>query len=145
MRQREAPSARRKAISLRLVVARANMRLATLAQAINNMNATAVKITRNDWRESPTSFLFSENQGCFVVAADKAIDIPAFADAAGIPALLIGDTDDEGEFFSFSSPDTLDNGKLIREGPSFWLELADLRAAHEGFFPKLMGADAALA
>ena len=45
---------RRKAISLRLVVARANMRLATFAQAINNMNATAAKTTRNDWRESPT-------------------------------------------------------------------------------------------
>jgi phosphoribosylformylglycinamidine synthase len=119
-----------------------------LAIALTEMALSSrlgIRIYQEDWRESPTSFLFSENQGCFVVAADKAIDIPAFADAAGIPALLIGDTDDEGEFFSFSSPDTLDNGKLIREGPSFWLELAALRAVHEGFFPKLMGADAALA
>ena len=29
--------------------------------------------------------------------------------------------------------------------PGFSVSLADLRAAHEGFFPKLMGADAALA
>ena len=33
----------------------------------------------------------------------------------------------------------LDEGCLSR------VSLADLRAAHEGFFPKLMGADAALA
>ena len=30
-------------------------------------------------------------------------------------------------------------------GPGFSAPLADLRAAHEGFFPRLMGADAALA
>ena len=34
---------------------------------------------------------------------------------------------------------------LIGRGGRQSVTLADLRAAHEGFFPKLMGADAALA
>ena len=34
---------------------------------------------------------------------------------------------------------------LVDRGGRQRVALADLRAAHEGFFPKLMGADAALA
>ena len=55
--------------------------------------------------------------------------------AAGITGIVaIGTTGGDALVF-----DLVDRG-----GPQT-VSLADLRAAHEGFFPKLMGADAALA
>jgi len=97
-----------------------------------------IRIFQENWRETPTSFLFSETQGCFVVGADKTVDIKALAEANGVSALLIGETDDNDELFSFDSPDKWEDGKLIEEGSSFSLKLADFRAAHEGFFRALM-------
>ncbi|WP_309662098.1 phosphoribosylformylglycinamidine synthase subunit PurL [Sphingomonas sp.] len=119
-----------------------------LAVALTEMAlacSIGIRVFQEDWRETPTSFLFSETQGCFVVGADKTVDIKTIAEANNVSAVLIGETDDDGEFFCFDSPDKWEDGKLIEEAPTFWLELADLRAAHEGFFPNLMGADAALA
>ena len=56
------------------------------------------------------------------------------ANSAQLFAVPIGTTG--GKVLAF---DLLDRG-----GPQS-VSLTDLRAAHEGFFPKLMGADAALA
>jgi len=60
--------------------------------------------------------------------------VRAIANEAQLFAVPIGTTG--GAALTF---DLIDRG-----GPQS-VSLADLRAAHEGFFPKLMGADAALA
>ena len=56
------------------------------------------------------------------------------ANAAQLFAVPIGTTG--GDALTFD---------LVDRGGAQKVSLADLRAAHEGFFPKLMGADAALA
>ena len=45
----------------------------------------------------------------------------------------------------FAAPIGVTGGECGRAVRASAASLADLRAAHEGFFPKLMGADAALA
>jgi phosphoribosylformylglycinamidine synthase subunit PurL len=71
------------------------------------------------------SWCFGEDQGRYVVTS-KGSSVPLLeaAGAAGLSLLSIGNTTDVGE---------------IRIGERPHLQLADLRAAHEGFFPKLMG------
>ena len=74
---------------------------------------------------------FSETQGAYLVALSEGVewpDIEEMASPLGIDTKLIAIT--EG--------DEIDGGV-------FKVSLADLQAAHEGFFPELMGADAALA
>jgi phosphoribosylformylglycinamidine synthase len=77
---------------------------------------------------------FAEDQGLYVATVDDRhlLDFLTGADAAGVQVEPIGRTAGQRLIFELSDGD-------------FCITLADLRAAHEGFFPKLMGADAALA
>jgi len=77
---------------------------------------------------------FAEDQGLYVATIDDAhlLSVLTGADAAGIPIEPIGRTAGQRLIFELADSDAC-------------VTLADLRAAHEGFFPKLMGADAALA
>jgi phosphoribosylformylglycinamidine synthase subunit PurL len=80
------------------------------------------------------AILFGEDQGRYVVTTRDPDRVGAAANAAQLFAVPIGTTGGDALIF-----DLVDRG-----GPQS-ITLADLRAAHEGFFPKLMGADAALA
>jgi phosphoribosylformylglycinamidine synthase subunit PurL len=77
---------------------------------------------------------FAEDQGLYVATIDDGhlLDFLTGADAAGIQVEPIGRTAGHRLIFELS-------------GGDYCIPLAELRAAHEGFFPKLMGADAALA
>ncbi|QIL03087.1 phosphoribosylformylglycinamidine synthase subunit PurL [Sphingomonas sinipercae] len=77
---------------------------------------------------------FAEDQGLYVATIDDGhlLSVLTGADAAGIPIEPIGRTAGQRLIFELADSDAC-------------VTLADLRAAHEGFFPKLMGADAALA
>ena len=77
---------------------------------------------------NPAAVLFGEDQGRFLVTARDKNAVIELATAANI----------------FAAPIGMVGGDAL-EGPGFRASLADLRAAHEGFFPALMGADAALA
>ncbi|WP_420143130.1 phosphoribosylformylglycinamidine synthase subunit PurL [Sphingobium sp.] len=72
--------------------------------------------------------MFGEDQGRYVVTGDAAT-ILARAEAAGIPATRIGVTGGEAV--------TVGNA----EENIGWATLHDLRSAHEGFFPALMGSE----
>ncbi|MBB4084897.1 phosphoribosylformylglycinamidine synthase subunit PurL [Sphingomonas carotinifaciens] len=78
--------------------------------------------------------LFAEDQGLYVATIDDAalLDFLTAAHAAGVEVERIGRTAGSRLIFE-------------REDGDFVVKLDDLRTAHEGFFPKLMGADAALA
>jgi len=73
---------------------------------------------------NPAAVMFGEDQGRILVTTRDRDVVIARASAAGIFAAPIGTT----------------GGDAV-EGPGFRAELADLRAAHEGFFPKLMGSE----
>jgi phosphoribosylformylglycinamidine synthase len=77
---------------------------------------------------NPSAILFGEDQGRALVTTRDPEAVVVRAKAANIFAAPIGQT-----------------GGHAVEGPGFSASIADLRAAHEGFFPKLMGSDAALA
>lgn len=77
---------------------------------------------------APTAWLFGEDQGRYLVTTTDAPTLCAAANALGIPALPIGETG--GQAVSILGGDEV--------------SLDALRTAHEGFFPTLMGADAAL-
>jgi phosphoribosylformylglycinamidine synthase len=68
--------------------------------------------------------MFGEDQGRVLVTASDADAVVARASAANIFAARIGET----------------GGDAVA-GPGFTVSLTDLRAAHEGFFPKLMGSE----
>ena len=72
------------------------------------------------------AFLFGEDQGRYLVAApeDVAKAVLADAKAAGVPVLRLG----------------VAGGMHYRIGDLVWLDVAALRASHEGFFPTLMAA-----
>jgi phosphoribosylformylglycinamidine synthase len=78
---------------------------------------------------------FSEAQGCYLVTIPGPLKAAeALLDATGVPWKWVGITDTDV------------GGRNIEIGDgSERVALADLRRAHEGFFPALMGADAALA
>jgi phosphoribosylformylglycinamidine synthase subunit PurL len=80
------------------------------------------------------AILFGEDQGRYVVTTHDPDRVREITNSAQLFALPIGTTG--GDALTF---DLVDRG-----GPQK-VSLADLRTAHEGFFPKLMGADAALA
>jgi len=84
-------------------------------------------------------FAFGEAQARFVcTATDKnALVVRERAEAAGVGFSNIGLTSDSDEIQFGDNPGY--------SGHFGTVPLADLRAAHEGFFPRLMGADAALA
>jgi phosphoribosylformylglycinamidine synthase subunit PurL len=73
---------------------------------------------------NPATILFGEDQGRVLVTTTDAEAVIARATAANVFAAPIGTTGGEG-----------------LEGPRFSASVADLRAAHEGFFPKLMGSE----
>jgi phosphoribosylformylglycinamidine synthase len=77
---------------------------------------------------------FAEDQGLYVATVDdgRLLDFLTGADAAGVQVEPIGRTAGQRLIFELSDND-------------YCVTLADLRAAHEGFFPKLMGAEGALA
>ena len=73
---------------------------------------------------NPGAVLFGEDQGRMLVTTADPDGVIAAATKANIFAAPIGKT----------------GGKAIA-GPGFTVSLADLRAAHEGFFPRLMGGE----
>ena len=83
---------------------------------------------------NPGAILFGEDQGRYVVTTPDPDQVRAIATAAQLFTVPIGMTG--GDALTFD---------LIDRGGQQSIPLADLRAAHEGFFTKLMGADAALA
>jgi phosphoribosylformylglycinamidine synthase len=83
---------------------------------------------------NPGAILFGEDQGRYVVTTRDPDRVRALANEAQLFAVPIGSTGGDALVF-----DLIDRG-----GPQS-VSLEELRAAHEGFFPKLMGADAALA
>jgi phosphoribosylformylglycinamidine (FGAM) synthase-like enzyme len=83
---------------------------------------------------NPGTILFGEDQGRYIVTTRDADAVRAAANAAQLFTIPIGMTGGDAIVFD-----------LIGRGGEQTVTLADLRAAHEGFFPKLVGADAALA
>jgi phosphoribosylformylglycinamidine synthase len=77
---------------------------------------------------SDAAYFFGEAQARFLVTAAKNRNIGLEASRAGVTCLLVGDTGGDAMIIGRSR-----------------VSLLDLRRAHEGFFPSLMGADAALA
>jgi phosphoribosylformylglycinamidine synthase len=77
---------------------------------------------------------FAEDQGLYVATIDDGhlLDFLTGADAAGVEVEPIGRTAGKRLIFELADRD-------------FCIPLDQLRAAHEGFFPRLMGEDAALA
>ena len=72
----------------------------------------------------PAAIMFGEDQGRILVATSDPGAVTARACAARL----------------FAAPMGVIGGTAV-EGPGFSAGLADLRAAHEGFFPKLMGSE----
>ena len=93
-----------------------------------------------DWNSSApfAAQLFGEEQGRYVVtsSAQTGAALLERAIADGIPFFEFGMTGGD----SIGVPDVADKETFDTK----YIPLADLRAAHEGFFPNLMGADAAL-
>ncbi|HET7708349.1 MAG TPA: phosphoribosylformylglycinamidine synthase subunit PurL [Sphingomicrobium sp.] len=79
------------------------------------------------------AILFGENQGRYLVTTKNSKALMKAMAQAGVRGSPVGITG--GDAIEDDWPDFR----------TFTIPLADLRAAHEGFFPKLMGADAALA
>jgi len=73
---------------------------------------------------NPAAILFGEDQGRLLVTTTDPEAVKTAATAAKIFSASIGQT----------------GGKAV-SGPGFNIPLAELRAAHEGFFPKLMGSE----
>jgi phosphoribosylformylglycinamidine (FGAM) synthase-like enzyme len=87
-----------------------------------------------DWQASRVAQMFGEDQARYLIAVDENLveTLREEALAEGIYLGLLGLANSAEE-----------NELVIAE--QWRVRLSDLRAAHEGFFPKLMGADAALA
>jgi phosphoribosylformylglycinamidine synthase len=73
---------------------------------------------------NPAAILFGEDQGRILVTTSDPDAVVARASASNIFAARIGET-----------------GGDSLEGPGFSASLKDLRSAHEGFFPRLMGSE----
>jgi phosphoribosylformylglycinamidine synthase len=72
---------------------------------------------------------FAEDQSLYIVTTDDAHQLQRLAHEENFSCYVIGFT----------------GGSSVKWKSAGEIPLADLRAAHEGFFPALMGADAALA
>ena len=83
--------------------------------------------TQIDWNDD-AHFWFGEHQSCYLLTTPDPNGLLLRASDAGVLAKPLGTT----------------GGDSIK-ADGWSVSLADLRAAHEGFFPKLMGAEAALA
>ena len=102
----------------------------------------AVVTVGENWHPYPPSSLtqkmFGEDQARYVVSVADTEDMEEIINSLhhfGNHCRMIGWT--EG--------DTIEVRDTLRKIDFASIPLSDLRAAHEGFFPKLMGADAALA
>jgi phosphoribosylformylglycinamidine synthase subunit PurL len=73
---------------------------------------------------NPAAIMFGEDQGRILVTTSDPDGVIARASESNIFAARIGET-----------------GGTAIEGPGFSANLSDLRKAHEGFFPKLMGSE----
>jgi phosphoribosylformylglycinamidine synthase len=81
--------------------------------------------------DEATMWLFAEDQGRFVVTTSNPAELDALAAEHGVEAIQLGETGGD---------------KLILHAMAYAeIPVVDLRAAHEGFFPRLMGADGVLA
>jgi phosphoribosylformylglycinamidine synthase II len=110
-----------------------------LAIAIAEMalaGAVGADIYHDELPHEIPAWLFAESQSRYVVTLRAGTDLAMFREEAELEFEWIGKT----------------GGNSLKLGhlggaimASFDIPLADLRAAHEGFFPNLMGADAALA
>jgi len=76
---------------------------------------------------NPGAILFGEDQGRYVVSTCDPDWVRTLANEAGLFAVEIGHTG--GDKLTFD---------LVGRGGPQSVSLADLRAAHEGFFPSLM-------
>jgi phosphoribosylformylglycinamidine synthase len=83
-------------------------------------------------REIPNvgAILFGEDQGRYIVTTKDSAKVLAIANDARLFAVPIGFTGGSSLVFN-----------LVDRGGAQSVSLADLRAAHEGFFPKLMGSE----
>jgi phosphoribosylformylglycinamidine synthase len=79
---------------------------------------------------NPGAILFGEDQGRFIVTTNEEAAVREAANAAGLFAVNIGTTG--GRSLNF---DLLSRGGVQSVG------LAELRSAHEGFFPALMASE----
>jgi len=79
---------------------------------------------------NPGAILFGEDQGRYVVTTKDPDAVRAAANGAQLFCIPIGTTGGDGIVFD-----------LINRGGEQRVSLADLRAAHEGFFPSLMGSE----
>jgi len=95
---------------------------------------TGLHMTVVEQIPNPGAILFGEDQGRYVITTTDPDRVRALANEAKLFAVPIGMTG--GDRITFD---------LVNRGGKQSASLADLRAAHEGFFPKMMGADAALA
>ena len=77
---------------------------------------------------NPGAILFGEDQGRYVVTTDQPDRVRAIANEAQLFTVPIGTTGGDAVVFD-----------LIDRGGRQSVSLQDLRAAHESFFPKLMG------
>ena len=93
-----------------------------------------VTVSTLDVHDNVAAFAFGEDQGRYLVAATELEAMEALARAANVPTMLIAvaDRPQRIRWPSCTAPGLTE------------ISLADLRAAHEGFFPKLMGADSAV-
>jgi phosphoribosylformylglycinamidine synthase len=83
---------------------------------------------------NPGAILFGEDQGRYILATSDPANVRSLAEAAGLFAIPIGTTG--GDALTFD---------LIGRGGRSAVSLAELRRAHEGFFPQLMGGELAVA
>jgi phosphoribosylformylglycinamidine synthase II len=79
---------------------------------------------------NPAAILFGEDQGRYVVTTRDPEKVRAIANAAQLFTVPIGTTGGDAIVFD-----------LVGRGGRQSVSLADLRAANEGFFPKLMGVE----
>ena len=96
--------------------------------------ALAGGIGADVWETGDPAESFGERQASYLVACESYEQLSVLTDEHGIPSEWISITGGTDLVFKPSGGD--ETGRI---------PLADLRAAHEGFFPALMGADAALA
>jgi phosphoribosylformylglycinamidine (FGAM) synthase-like enzyme len=79
---------------------------------------------------NPAAILFGEDQGRYIVTTRDPEQVRVIANAAQLFTVPIGVTGGDALLFD-----------LVARGGEQSVSLAELRAAHEGFFPKLMGAE----
>ena len=93
------------------------------------------------WEKLGSTSAFAEDQGLYVVTTMLHRDeFSAMCAEANIPAMMLGRAG--GEAPDASKRLVIDYQEIGRDtGGDIVIPLADLRAVHEGFFPRLMGSE----